>query len=77
MLLPHFLTSRREAKNTLLPTQGMIAGHLAQNDPKSETLIEDRPSLGRKLISDPFSDIPEAIHQHLGSVDATSDSQIC
>jgi len=56
-------------------TQAMIAERISQHTPAVETYIKDRPILGWRLSSDQFEDIPAAIRNNLGSVDATGYDQ--
>ncbi len=56
-------------------TQAMIAERVAQHSPTAEAYIKDRPILGWQLTSDRFDDIPVAIRDNLGTVDATGYDQ--
>ncbi|WP_170765588.1 hypothetical protein [Ruegeria lacuscaerulensis] len=56
-------------------TQAMIAERVTQHNPTAEAYIKDRPILGWQLTSDQFDDIPIAIRENLGSVDATGYDQ--
>ncbi|MDA7966157.1 hypothetical protein [Ruegeria sp.] len=64
-----------QAQDTAVQTQAMLAERVNQNNPVAEAYIKDRPILGWQLTSDQFDDIPEAIRENLGSVDATGYDQ--
>lgn len=63
------------AQTTEVQTQAMIAERVSQHNPAAEAYIKDRPILGWTLTSDQVDDIPKAIRDNLGSVDATGYDQ--